>query len=65
MSRVVADEDSATWVGVVYVEWVAPPNPPSRRLVMQREGQRTHALVLSEVECILGKKPADAPNKRR
>ena len=41
----------------------ALPYPPSRRLVMQWEGQRTRALVLSEVECMLGKKPVDASDK--
>ena len=39
-----------------------PPNLPSRRLVSQREDQRTRAIVQKVVVCMLGEKSADALN---
>ena len=43
----------------------APPDLPSRRLVMQREGRRTRASVLSGVGCMLVKESADALDRGR
>ena len=43
----------------------APLRPPSRRLVMHREGQHTHALVLCVVVCMQGKESTDALSRGR
>ena len=41
----------------------APPNPPSHRLVMRRDSQRTHARVSGVVECMLEPESTDALDK--
>ena len=43
----------------------APPGPPSRHLVTQREGQHTRALVLCVVVCMREKESSDALSRGR
>ena len=43
----------------------ASPDPPSRRLVMQREGKHIRAWVQCVVACMLGREHDDAQGKGR